>query len=92
MSPDTKRAIEHDCARSITAFFTLLDAANFEADAELEVGGHQGAELLVDDRLQVAKDRFDVLGRHGGAGKLTGREETLPFANHLHARSFFLND
>src|ERR1700722_7565766 len=30
MDHETRRAIEHDCARAITTFFTLLDGANFE--------------------------------------------------------------
>src|SRR5437763_467339 len=47
-----------------------LEAAHLQADAQLEVGGHEGAAVLLGPRLEVLEDRLDLARRHGRAGQL----------------------
>src|SRR5207249_11698630 len=61
-----------------------LRAADLQADAQLQVGRHEGAFVALGDRLEVAEDRLDVARRGGGTGQLAIAEQRFPLAVQLH--------
>ena len=83
-------AISRPVGRSASPGFLDLDAAHFQADAELQIGRHQRAAVLFDNGLDVAQDRLDVPGGNRGAGELACRQESFAVTNDFHAIVLFL--